>query len=460
MPVSFLGLVLDRAEGRQLAIHFRSCDYFRSRSRRSGYLAAVQRIADRVKSLTVQVTAPARYWERYRLADLFAIPHQNLESLDLSFNAFCASSSWHNRNIPLYLPDINDTKETAMLQLITLISADKLKHLTLRHMKGWPTTRFRQLTSLTLFGYADGAVLAEVVPANPVLRNLKLESIKSKRRYSYDPKRLVSLNGQTLELVRCVPDVLNMFTLSSTCSLVVTRIMDQDAIAYGGEVSEVGWLPRDISMIRCLQALEEVHFSVTRISGRKSWIAAEQKTVCYSTSRSTSSFGTGPEPSVTFTLRYHSDVGAQVPFEPQYLLPHPTSWAKVTRASFNGFYGQFRIRNDIILKILLNLQSLTLRHCDSSYLVRLITPITLRGLESLRFEDELSGVDFGDTLSKVLEFRHLSAGLRLKELKVVALGDLSSTVTVEQMEKLEECVGRIETAKSPGYRSVVMTDVS
>jgi len=344
-----------------------------------------------------------------------------------------------------------------MLQLITLIPADQLKYLTLRHIKGWPPKRFGNLTSLTLFGYADGAALVEAVSANPALRNLKLESIRYKDRYSYDRKRLVSLDGQTLELVRCEPGVLSMFTLSSTCSLIITRTMDQYAVAYEGEIPEFGWLPEDISAIRCLHGLEEVHFSITKIPGKKGWIATEQKTIGYSTSKST--LGTGPEPSVTFTLTYYSDGRAQVPFEPHYLLPHPTPWANVIRASFDGFHDQFRIRDDI-LTILLNLQSLTLRRCDSGYLVRLITPTRPRGLESLQFEDELSGADFGDTLSKVFESRHLSTGLQLKELKIVTPNGLVSKITTEQMGRLKKCVGCIEIKKAPGYRSVLMAGIS
>ena len=345
-----------------------------------------------------------------------------------------------------------------MLQLITLIPTDKLKHLTLRHMKGWPPTRFGNLTSLTLFGYADGATLAEAVPANPALRNIKLESVRYKNRYSYDPKRLVSLDGQTLELVHCEPGVLSMFTLSSTCSLIITRAIDQCPLAYEKEVPGAWLFPEDISAIRCLHGLEEVRFSVTKIPRRNGWIAAAQKTVGYSTSKS--NFGTGSEPSVTFTLMYYFDARTRIPSRPRYLLPHLIPWTKVTCASFDGFHDQFRIRDDSILKILLNLRFLTFHRCDSNPFVRFMTPTKLQGLESLRLEDELSGADLGDTLPKVFEFRDLSANLRLKELKIVTPGDLGSIITVEQMERLRGCVDRIETAKAPGYRSVVTIDTS
>ena len=345
-----------------------------------------------------------------------------------------------------------------MLQLITLIPTDQLKHLTLRHMKGWPPTRFGNLTSLTLFGYADGATLAEAVPANPALRNIKLESVRYKDRYSYDLKRLVSLDGQTLELAHCEPGVLSMFTLSSTCSLVITRAIDQYALAYEEEVSGVGLLPEDISAIRCLHGLEEVHFSVTKIPRRNGWIAVAQKTVGYLTSKS--NFGTGSEPSVTFTLMYYFDARTQNLAGIRCLLPHFIPWTKVTCASFDGFHGQVKILNDRIFKLLLNLRSLTFHRCDSNLLVRFMTPTKLQGLESLRLEDELSGADLGDTLPKVFEFRHLSANLRLKELEIVTPGDLSSIITAEQMERLRECINRVETAKTPGYRSVAMIDTS
>jgi len=325
-------------------------------------------------------------------------------------------------------------------------------------MKGWPPTCCGNLTGLTLFGYADGATLAEAVPANPALKNIKLESVRYKDRYSYDPERLVSLDGQALELVHCEPGVLNMFTLSSTCSLIITRAIDQCPLAYEEGFPDTGLLPEDISAIRCLHGLEEIHFSVTKIPRRNGWTAAAQKTVGYSMSKS--NFGTGSEPSVIFTLMYYFNARARVPSGPRYLLPHLIPWTKVTRASFDGFHNRFRIRDDSILKILLNLRSLTFRRCESKPLIRLITPTKLRGLESLRFEDELSGADLGDTLPKVFEFRHLSANLRLKELKIVAPGDLSSIITVEQMERLKECVDRIETTKAQGYRSVVTIDTS
>ena len=346
-----------------------------------------------------------------------------------------------------------------MLRIITLIPTDQLKHLTLRHIKGWPPTRFGNLTDLTLFGYADGTALAEVIPVNPALQKLTLESIKHKERYSYDPNHLVNLDGQTLELVRCEPGTLSMFALSSTCSLIISRTMDQHTIAHKGEAPEFQWLPEDISGILCLHELEEVHFSVTKVPGRWGWIAAEQKTVGYSTSNSTS--GSGPGPSVTFTLTYHSSAwtpDCEVPFEPKYLLPHPTPWGKVTRASFDGFHDQFRIRGNPVLKTLPNLHSLTLRRCDSGCLIRFITPDELRGLESMRFEDELSGADFGYTLSEVFEHRRKSAGLQLKELRIVTSCDPSSTFTAEQMGKLKECICRINVTEAPSYRPAVMLE--
>lgn len=461
MPLSFLGLSLDRAGGRRLTIHFKSCDYLRSGARREAYLRAIQPIADRIRSFTVHVTSPNLQWERSHLLDLFTITYLNLESLDLSYNAFYVLSRWHDPDQPSYRPGINGATESVILQIINFMPSGRLKHLTLRHTKGWPPTRFGNLTDITLFGYADGTALAEAVPANPALQKLKLESIKHKERYSYDPKHLINLDGQTLELARCEPDVLSMFALSSTCSLIITRTMDQRTIARKGEAPEFQWLPSDISGIRCLHELGEVHFSVTKIPGRWGWTAAEQKTVGYSTSNST--LGSGPRPSVTFTLTYHSGArtqGCEIPFEPKYLLPHPTPWEEVTRASFDGFHNRFKIRCNTILKTLPNLHSLTLRRCDSGRLVRFITPDELGGLESLRFEDELSGADFGYTLSEMFELRHVSAGLRLKELRIrtITSGDPSSIFTVEQMGKLKECVRRIEVTKAPSYKHAVMSE--
>ena len=457
MPVSFLALALDRAGGAQLEMHFQSCDYLHSRIRREGYFTTIQPIADRIKNFTVHITPTlGPHWEGYHLPKLFSVPYPSLESLDLSYNPFYASYS--RRNQQPHRPGIGpDAKGAAMLELLTLIPTSQLKHLTLRHVEGWPPTYFGNLTNLTLFGCADGTALAEAVTANPALQKLKLESIKHKERFSYDPRRLVELDGQTLELARCDPGVLSMFTLTSTCSLVITQTMDQNAIAYKAKIAALWWLPEDISGIRCLQELAEVRFSVVRTPGRKGWIAAEQKTVGYSTSNLTP--GSGPGPSVTFNLTYHSDARAQlheVPFEPKYLLPYPTPWGQVTRASFDGFSGQFRIRDDAVLKTLPSLRSMMLRRCDSGYLVRLITPDKLQGLESLWFEDELSGADFGDTLSKTFELRHTFAGLRLKDLKIVIPGDPSSIITAEQMERLEGCIYRIEATKAPGYRSVAL----
>ena len=271
-------------------------------------------------------------------------------------------------------------------------------------------------------------------------------------------RSLVKLNGQTLELARCEPGVLSMFTLSSTCSLVVTRTMDQYAVAYDGEIPELQWLPEDISAVRCLHELEEVHFSITRISGKRGWIAAEQKTVGYSTLDLTS--GSGPKPSATFSLTYHFEARTpsnDVPFEPQYLLPHPTPWAEVTRASFDGFQNQFKVHGNGILKILPNLRSLSLRRCDSGYLLRCIMPTELPGLESLRFEDEFSGADFGYTLIRMFKLWHTYTGLRFKDLKIVTSSDPNSTITAEQMIQLKDWVDRIETVKASGYRSIVTT---
>jgi len=454
LPVPFLGLILDRAGGRRLAIHFQSCDYLHSRVRREGYLKAIRSIADRIKNFTVHVTASGGYWEMGHLPALFAIPYPNLESLDLSYNAFYSSSSWDMD--PQYRPDISNVKHGVMLELISLMPTEQLKRLTLRHMGGWPPTQFGNLTSLALFGYADGATLAEAVWGNPALRKLKLESIKHEERYSYDPRRLVELNGQTLELERCDPDVLRMFSLSSTCSLIVTKSLGQQSPMDQGEVPELRWLPEDISAIRCLHDLREVHFNVTKMPGRVGWVASEQNTVCYSASSLTS--GSNPEPSATFTLTYHSEaftIPCEVQFEPRYLLPHPTPWGQVIRASFNDFHDQFRIRDKAVLETLPNLRSLIFRRCDNGQLVRSITPNELRGLESLCFEDELSGADFGDALSIMLGLRHKFAGLQLKDLKIVTPGGPSSIITVEQMGKLGGFVCRVEAIQAPGYRPVV-----
>ena len=159
---------------------------------------------------------------------------------------------------------------------------------------------------------------------------------------------------------------------------------------------------------------------------------------------------------MTFALTYHSNARAspdKVPFEPRHLLPHPIPWAKVVRASFDGFYDQFRIRDDVVLKTLPNLRSLMFHRCDTSRLVRLITPADIRRLEILQFEDELSGADFGGALSRAFGLRLSSAEIRLKELKILTSGDLSSGITVEQMERLKEWVDHIQVEKAPGYRS-------
>ena len=380
-----------------MAVHFWSCDYLRSRKHRDDNLKAIQSVADRIKSLTVHITGPTHHWERIYLLDLFANPYQNLETLDFSFNAFYASSPPNYQNHEsLYRPDVSDAKETVIPQLFTSIPVDQLKHLTLRQMKGWPSTRFGNLTDLTLFGYADGTALAEVVPANPALRKLKLESIKSRERYSWDSNRPVNLDGQTLELVRCEPRVLSMFSLSSTCSLVITTNMNRSIICQK-EFPRRRWLPQNISTIRCLHELEEVHSSVTKIPGSGGWMAVEQKTVGYPTPRSTS--GTRPKPSLVFTLMYYFYTGKPyaVRIQPQYLLPSLIPWARVTHVSLDGFHDQLRIDNNAILKALQNTRSLLLRRCDSS-LLPLITPAELRTLESLRFEDDLSGTDLGTCL--------------------------------------------------------------
>lgn len=455
MPVSFLELILDRARGRRLSVQFRSRDYFHSRLRREGYLWAIRPIAASIKDFTAQIRIPVADWGKSHLLELFAIPGPNLESLDLSYDAFYNPPSWSSG--PKYLPDISgsDARGRAVLKLIYLVPTAQLKRLTLRHTRGWPASRFGNLTHLTLFGYADGTALAKAVPANPALQKLKLESIKHKR-YTHHPGRLVKLDGQTLELARCEPGVLSMFTLSPTCSLVITKTVDQNAIAYTGEVMGLQWLPNDISTVRCLHEIEEVRFSVTRVPGRKGWTAAEQKTIGYSASHFTP--GSDPEPSVTFILTYHYDASAplyEVPFHPKNLLPHPTSWGRVTRASFDGFYGQFGIRDNSVLEPLPNLRSLTLRRCDSGYLVRFITPDQLQGLETLRIEEELSGARFGDTLRNVFQLRRGSAGLWLKDLEIVTSGDPSSfSMTGEQMTKLKECVYRVQVTRAPGYRSV------
>ena len=522
MPVLFLGLVLDRAGERQLAIHFRSCDYIRSGKRRSGHLDAIRPVVNQIKSLTIHIMASSYRLERDHLPDLFVVPHQNLKSLDLSFNAFHASSSRRNRQ---YQPDIGDTKETVIPQLIALIPTHQLKHLTLRHMKGWPATRFGNLTSLTLFGFVDGRALAEAVPANPSLRKLKLESVWWKR-HSYDPKRLVDLDGQTLELASCESGVLDMFALSSTCALIITRTMEvqENALAFRGLYPSLDLLPNDISAVQCLRDVEEVHFSVTKTPGRKGWITVEQRTVGYPKLKS--SPGAELKPSLIFVLTYHyhtEESFSGAPFTSQYLLPHPSPWIEITRASFDDFRGDFRICDDGILNTLPSLRSIALRRCNSRCLVRLITPSRLRGLESLWFVDELSGAgsgddeaseisfedegmdpedeemdpegkemnpededldpdyeddgmdldseegssegspkdelfveEFGNALTKMVKLRHQSAGLRLKELKIVTSGDPGSTITVEQMGKLKECVDRVEIAKAPGYRCVAI----
>jgi hypothetical protein len=464
MPVFFLGLIFYRAGERPLAVHFQSCDYLRDGTRRDGYLRTIEVIAHRIKNFTVHIAASSSQWhlEATHLPRLFATPFPNLESLDLSYNAFYASSP-STRSQYLYRPVVNDESGGAVVPhlIASIPTAWQLKHLTLRHMRGWPPALLRNLTYLTLFGYADGVALAEAVSANPALLKLRLESIKYEERYSYDPDRLVNLDGQTLELARCERGVLSMFTLSSTCSLVITRTMDQRTTTHAwGVWPTIRWLPEDISKIRCLHELEGLHFSVNKVPGRGGWVTAEQKTVGYPIPNPAS--GSGHDPSVTFVLTYHYDAKTplhEVSLVSRYLLPSPTPWGKVTCASFDGFCDQFKICNNVVLKTLPNLRSLTLRRCASDSLVHFIAPNELQGLESLRFEDGLSEAELGDTLAGVLEIRHIqsaSAGLRLRDLEVVTSGEPSSIITVEQRERLEECVCRVEITRAPGYRHVLM----
>lgn len=471
MPDLFLDLVLGRVGGRPLAVHFRACD-FRTQDipphqqLHRGYLAplsgpTVILAAHRIKSFTTQVTDPPWQRETCFLLRLFqTAPYPDLESLDISYNAFYTSAS-RAPGPPLYRPDITNSPTASIL--MNSIPTVQLKHLTLRHVKGWPPMFFGNLTHLTLFGYADGEALAEAVRENPALRKLRLESIKNKERYSYHPSRLVNLDGQTLELVRCEPGVLHMFTLSPSCSLVIIRTMDQYAITYEGVVPEFQWFPDDISKIRCLHGLEELCFSVTKVTRRKGWTAAEQKTVGYPTSDSTGTTGSELKPLVTLILTYHYDTTTplyEFSFEPLYLLPRPISWGKVTRASFDGFSGQFKICDNTVHKALPNLRSLTLRRCASDFLVRFLMPGELLELESLRFEDELSMEELGDTLANVLGVRRMQsgpAGLQLGDLKILTAGDPSSVITTEQTEKLREFVYSVEVARAPGYRPVVNT---
>ena len=422
---------------------------FRSRDRLSdGHLMTIEdTAAHRIKSFAIETTNSARQWEIANLSLFFAVPYPNLESLDLYNDAF--------HNSPSYEPDI-DREDAFLPRLIALICTDQLKHLTLRHVKGWTPTRFGNLTHLTLFGYADGSALAVVVPANPALRNLRLESIKYRESYSYDPNRFVNLDGQTLELVRCERGVLSMFTLSSTCSLNITQTVP-NSIENERGVLVFGCLPEDISEIRCLHGLEELRLSVTRTPGTRGWITVEQKTVGYSVP--TSSTGSGLKPSVTFTLSYHYDSTTPpygLSFRPRYLFPHSMPWDDVTRASFDGFYDRFKVRDEAIPKVLPNLRSLALRRCSSDSLVHFIVPGELGRLESLRLEDGLSDVGLWNALAKVLEVSS-SAGLRLKDLEILASGEPSATITPEQMERLGRCVRRLEVTKAPGYKPVVMT---
>ena len=346
------------------------------------------------------------------------------------------------------------------------IPTAQLKHLTLRYIyiiKGWLPTGFGNLTHLTLFGYADFHGLAEAVRGNPALQTLRLESIKYGERYSYHPRWHVNLDGQTLELVRCGLEVLGMFTLSSRCSLLISRTTDQSAVKYEWGVPWYQWLPKEISTIQCLHEIEELRFSVTKMTMGRGWIAAEQKTVGYPALDSTSE--SELKPLATFILTYHYSATAppqEISFEPLDLLPHPIPWGKVTRASFDSFNDQFKICDDAVFKSLPNLRSLELRRCASETLVQFLTPDELPALERLRFEDESSTVELGAALTNALGIRHIQSKprLRLGSLKIVTSGDPSSIFTTEQTERLKELVHNFEVTRTPGYRPVVYsTDV-
>lgn len=468
MPDSFLDLVLDRAGARPLAIHFRTCD-FRARDiirheafppyhlgPLSGRTAALA--AHKIKSFTTQITDLPFQRETHCLHKLFqTTPYPDLESLDISYNAFHARRFLDPQ--PSYRPDLAHSDTRATSSFIHSVPTFQLKHLTLRHITGWLPMRLGNLTHFTLFGYADANDLREVVRENPALQKVRLESIKSKKRYRYHPVRPVNLDGQTLELVRCEPGVLDMFSLSPRCSLVIIRTMNM----HEGKVKEFQWLPEDTSKIRCLHELEELHFSITKITRKRGWIAAEQKTVGYPTSDSTSV--SEPKPHVTFSLTYHYDTTTppyEVWFKPRHLLPHPLPWKKrgVTRASFDGFHDQFKICDNTVLRALPDLRSLALRRCASDFIIRFpAIPNELPALESLRFEDELSVGELGDTLANALEFRHMQsepAVLRLGHL-IITSGHPSSIITVEQMEKLKEFACSVEVRRAPGYRPVINT---
>lgn len=438
-----------------LAIHLLSCDVPRDSTRCDGYLRVIEDIAaNRIRSLAIHVTPSAGWrWKTIFLPRILAITYPILKSLDLSYDAFYASSL-HTRgqNKPLYRPDIREDcpypSSVPMHLLIAPIPWDQLNQLTFRHMKGWSPTPLRNLTHLTLFGYADGTALAEVVLANPALQKLRLESIKDQEKYSYDPNRLVSLKDQALELVRCDPDVLSMFSLSPMSSLAITRTMNQGAIqVYEEGIPVFSWLPRDVSEIRCLELLEELQLSIIKVPGRRGWIAAEQKTVGYSASIFTS--GSKVRPSVIFTLTYHYDTSMlsyKVPFEPAYLLPQPILWDRVTHASLDGFDDKFNIRDNTILGRLQNLRSLTLRHCASDSLVRFITPGELQVLEILRLDDKSFGAEAASTLFEALRTRRTQSKSPVLQLKVFMSGHPNSVITMEQIEKLKECIDHVEVA--------------
>ena len=454
MPNSFLDLILDRAGGRPLAVYLRTCDFpTRATPHRASFEHITTLASHRIMSFTTEITNPPWQRETQYFPRLFpTTPYPYLESLDISYGAFSCG-----RSLPPYRPDITGSDGRSTSSLIRSIPTAQLKHLTLRHIKGWPPTRFGNLTHLTLFGYADADALAEAVRENPALQRLRLESIKNKERYSCLPRSLVNLDGQTLELDRCEPGVLNMFTLSPRCSLVVVRTAGQYTLAHREGLLGFQWLPEDISKIGCLHELEELHFSITTTERRGGWVTAEQKTVGYPMLCSSSE--SGPKPHVTFILIYHYDAETswdRGPFEPQHLLSRPIPLGKVARACFYGFHTQFEIYNRTILTNLTNLRSLKLRRCNPDFLLRFLIP----GLWSLGFEDELSVTWFGGTLAHAPQIRTQSepAGVWLGDLKIVTSGGPSSIINTEWMEKLKGFVNSVEVViRTPSYSRVTNT---